>query len=515
MSCHRATEIDVEAFLVDSGHASFEEFRAHYPECTDCAAEVERWSAFEIALRQAVSDSLGLPGIHPEPERLEALLSSSGPADAEARQVEAHVAGCDSCRTELALLRRFDPAALAGAVEGLSSAERPPVAAPVVGWIERLREAFEGLREAASWPGGLVPAAAAAAVVLALVWAIGPSGIEPSDEGSAARLAARPDVPSPEPPERRLEVDPIEPESIGSSGDPSRLASTEEPSPAPIPAVPAPVEPSPSAPVEPIELAEAAPDPPSDPSPEASLAVAPAPVPAARAAAVPEATEVPAPPAAEEPPRDEILLAALTELPLPSYAAPTGAGSVGWMRQFGSMRSGSTAPTVEALAPQDHAGLSLSRSPRLWWRLAAPTEHAIQVTVVDEAAIDPLLRVEISGPHAAGLGSLDLAEQGVVLEPDAEIRWFVAVLIEPDRPSRNPISAGSIRVVSASDPRRELVAAASPSMRGHRLAELGLWYDALDFFAALSREHPESAPVVRHRDRLIQLARVPGSGASD
>jgi len=53
------------------------------------------------------------------------------------------------------------------------------------------------------------------------------------------------------------------------------------------------------------------------------------------------------------------------------------------------------------------------------------------------------------------------------------------------------MAPGSIRVVSEDDSRREAIEQVEPAERGHALAELGLWYDAYDFFAGHSRAHTE------------------------
>ncbi|MAG33375.1 MAG: hypothetical protein CL908_21065, partial [Deltaproteobacteria bacterium] len=205
-------------------------------------------------------------------------------------------------------------------------------------------------------------------------------------------------------------------------------------------------------------------------------------------------------------PLEEILLAALTDLPLPDYAPPAGAGSLGWMRQFGPVRSGVTSYRVETRAPADHAGLTLDESPRLWWFVAEAIDLPLQVTLVDEEAIDPLLQIELPGPHGPGLQSIDLEEHGIRLEPETEYRWFVSVLVDPNRPSRNPASAGALRVIGDSDERRRGIEETAASARGHTLARLGIWYDAYDFFASLAAAHPQIEGLAAHRDRLVEMA---------
>lgn len=179
------------------------------------------------------------------------------------------------------------------------------------------------------------------------------------------------------------------------------------------------------------------------------------------------------------------------------------------MRQFGAVRAGPTSVTIETRAPEGYAGLTLSASPQLWWSVSGDTDVPIQITVVDESAVDPLLRVEFPEPHSAGLHAIDLAQHGVKLEPGVDYRWFVSLLVGPDRPSRNPVAAGALRVIPESDSRRAAAEQTIASERGHTLARLGLWYDAYNFFATLSLAHPDAEPLAQYRDRLVVLARSP------
>ncbi len=76
----------------------------------------------------------------------------------------------------------------------------------------------------------------------------------------------------------------------------------------------------------------------------------------------------------------------------------------------------------------------MSTAPRLWWLLDAPTEHAIQVTIVDENAIDPLFRTSLTGPHKPGLNAIDLSQHGVELKAGTDYHWFATLVVDPDRP---------------------------------------------------------------------------------
>lgn len=212
---------------------------------------------------------------------------------------------------------------------------------------------------------------------------------------------------------------------------------------------------------------------------------------------------------------DTALIATLSQMPLPSYVAPVQSTSPGWNRGFGAVRSGKLGPRIDAVAPGDHTGLSFSTAPRLWWRLDGKTEHTVQITILDERSIDPIFQVELAGPHEAGLHVIDLSLYGRDLKPGIDYRWFVTMVVDAERPSRNSLSEGAIRVLPESDSRRARVAEAPLPTRGHELAGLGVWYDAFDFFSALAVKHPEVIAIQRDRDRLTQTVLGESSASAE
>jgi hypothetical protein len=136
MSCRRASEIDLPGFLDDPQKPELAEFRAHYPRCAECAAELRAWSALREALREARGEA---PPLHPEPEQLARYDEAPAALGAgERRALEAHLAGCAACRDELRALRAFDPGALAAAAPAPRAAgpARKPAGA---GWLAALR----------------------------------------------------------------------------------------------------------------------------------------------------------------------------------------------------------------------------------------------------------------------------------------------------------------------------------------------------------------------------------------
>lgn len=131
MSCRRAFEVDLVGLLAEPGAEGFAEFRAHYPLCAECSAEVRAWTDLHVLLG---ASSVAADRAHPPPlvlARYEQRPSRLAPG--QRREVEAHLAGCAPCRDELAALRAFDFSALPAA--GTRVAPRPFRLA----WWQRLR----------------------------------------------------------------------------------------------------------------------------------------------------------------------------------------------------------------------------------------------------------------------------------------------------------------------------------------------------------------------------------------
>jgi hypothetical protein len=114
MTCRRAFDVDLAAFLRDPRAPELADFVEHYPRCADCAAEVRAWTEVHLALA----------GRHPAPAEL--LAHRDGTLAAEMRPgVAQHVASCASCAEELRALERFDRTARAGVDRPVATAPAP------------------------------------------------------------------------------------------------------------------------------------------------------------------------------------------------------------------------------------------------------------------------------------------------------------------------------------------------------------------------------------------------------
>jgi hypothetical protein len=117
MSCSRARDLDLAAYLIDPADPEWSDFRGHYPTCADCSAALQTWTKLERALRARAPE--GAQGPHPEPAQLEAFDSAPNTLPLERWQaIDRHLRSCHGCSDELAALRSFD-------LEGLAATAPP------------------------------------------------------------------------------------------------------------------------------------------------------------------------------------------------------------------------------------------------------------------------------------------------------------------------------------------------------------------------------------------------------
>jgi hypothetical protein len=109
MTCQRARDVEMAAYLADPTSSEWREFRAHFPECEDCSRVVAEWTAFETTLEAG-----GAGGdAHPDPEKIATWAESPASlARAERDELSAHVESCRTCADEAAAIRAFDFARL-------------------------------------------------------------------------------------------------------------------------------------------------------------------------------------------------------------------------------------------------------------------------------------------------------------------------------------------------------------------------------------------------------------------
>jgi hypothetical protein len=166
---------------------------------------------------------------------------------------------------------------------------------------------------------------------------------------------------------------------------------------------------------------------------------------------------------------------------------------------------------LKAIVP-DHVGLTLQKSPVLYYFISEPTTLPVRFTLIesrtDHVVVDMLLR----SPDHSGFWPVRLEEYGIVLDPGVEYRWFVTVIKNADSPSKDLVAGGAVECcpddlvydappcVSAQTPFLSMQVTASFQAKCARALSL-----AKDLTAI---EAPATAPMVFMRTSVIEGKRT-------
>ncbi len=133
-------------------------------------------------------------------------------------------------------------------------------------------------------------------------------------------------------------------------------------------------------------------------------------------------------------------------------------------------------PIIELLAPADHAGMTASPEPTLYFFISRPVQWPMQFTISAPMRPVPIIEVTIPSPTAAGIYALPATAYNFRLQPGIVYTWSVSIILEPRAWSRNIVASATIM----SDPTlAPAFPTSTPLQRAIHFAQAGLWYDAV------------------------------------
>ncbi len=135
-------------------------------------------------------------------------------------------------------------------------------------------------------------------------------------------------------------------------------------------------------------------------------------------------------------------------------------------------------PLLYALVP-DHVAVTAEKQPPLVWYLSKATSFPLEFTVVEAMGVEPILEVALSSPTDAGIHILSLAQYDLRLETGKTYQWFVSLIPDPARRSKDIIAGGMLEVKRLPENIAEAVKQATPQDATKLLAKAGFWYDAM------------------------------------
>src|SRR4029453_15423732 len=121
-----------------------------------------------------------------------------------------------------------------------------------------------------------------------------------------------------------------------------------------------------------------------------------------------------------------------------------------------------------------------------------PPRRKGRFPLLDEQSDDPIVAAELATPTRGGIYAIDLAKHGVKLETGKEYEWSVALACDPKDSAKDGVARGGIGRVPWGEP---VASGTSDAVR--RLAEQGLWYDALAEVEGMMKTQPDDASEMR------------------
>lgn len=137
--------------------------------------------------------------------------------------------------------------------------------------------------------------------------------------------------------------------------------------------------------------------------------------------------------------------------------------------------------------------LTVSATPTFWFYVPAPKDSNLSAEFVLLEGDRLVYKQQVSLSQTPGIISFRPEKS---LETGKQYRWFFSVLINPQRPSQNPVVEGSLeRIEMNVTLKSQLQAANSERDRIAIYASHGIWYDALTELGEMHRTNPQDRKV--------------------
>jgi hypothetical protein len=186
----------------------------------------------------------------------------------------------------------------------------------------------------------------------------------------------------------------------------------------------------------------------------------------------------------------------------PVRGAPGGRVGGGTRGVAGAAKTGPPQTFILSVVAPDHTGQTVEEQPILYWYLSKPISMPIEFTLTDDE-INPIVELFLTPPHHGGMQRIKLADHGVRLELGKAYKWFVSVVADPKRRSKDILAGGAIERVVTGDTLLPKLEQASLPERPHVLAEAGLWYDAISAISEMIETNPSDHRLRQQRAALL------------
>jgi len=171
---------------------------------------------------------------------------------------------------------------------------------------------------------------------------------------------------------------------------------------------------------------------------------------------------------------------------------------------LGSLPSSANQLELKAMAP-DHVGLTVRKSPVLYFYISQATSRPILFTPVDSRRfIPPLYEGYLPSPTRPGYVAIRLEDLHIMLEEGIQYPWFVSVYVMRDLAHPVIVAGGVIERVDSRSIDYDHYDRPCDNDSVRLAAKGGFWYDAMACLNELIEANPQDRSLPRMREELLR-----------
>lgn len=186
----------------------------------------------------------------------------------------------------------------------------------------------------------------------------------------------------------------------------------------------------------------------------------------------------------------------------PIYRPPLRGAPVG--RVAGGTRGIFGENELLCVLTPDHTALTTQDQPSLYYYLGQKSQYPIELTVIEDQGIRPLLEKQIASPEAPGIQAIHLRDYDMHLDKDKVYKWFVTIIPDPVRRSKDILAWGAIKRIEIPEDVRQKIAGSEKTNAPQIYADAGIWYDSFAEVSGLIELHPSNPAFRQQRAALLE-----------
>lgn len=198
----------------------------------------------------------------------------------------------------------------------------------------------------------------------------------------------------------------------------------------------------------------------------------------------------------------------------PIYKPPLRGAPVG--RVAGGTRGifGESDFLLRVLTP-DHMALTTQVQPSLYYFLGEKSKYPIELTIIEDQGIYPILEKQIVSPEAPCIQAIHLRDYDVHLDKDRVYKWYVTIIPDPVHRSKDILAWGAVKRIDIPESLRQRIAGSEKAEVPQIYAEAGIWYDSFAEISSLIESHPNDLEFRRQRAALLDQVGLKEIGQLD